>query len=126
MYAPEHVMRFGPDNAVERRDYATTVGLADLVSAVDLARWLADGEVFAVESNGIVLWPIYAFTSPPLRPLPAMREILAALGLEPWDVAAWFCSGCSALDWRRPQNLLATDPGAVLKAALYERASREQ
>lgn len=126
MYAHEHVIRFGPDNLVERRDFETHRGLADFVSTDDLARWLAAGDIFAVDSNGVVFWPIYAFTSPPLTPLPAMREILVALNLAPWDTAAWFCSGCSALSWRRPQDVLPTDPGAVLKAVLYEGASCEQ
>jgi hypothetical protein len=110
-------MRFGPNNLVERRDYATSQGLDDLVSAGDLSRWLADGDIFAVESNGVVLWPIYALTSPPLTSRPAIRHILAALKMTPWDAADWFCCGCSALGWRRSQDVLPTDPKAALAAA---------
>lgn len=118
MYAPENVMRFGPDNLVERHDYATHRGLANLVAADDLERWLSDGAVFAVERNGVAFFPLYAFdTGPPFTPRPAMREILAALNLAPWDAAAWFCCGCGALGWHRPQDVLPTDPRAVLAAA---------
>ena len=111
-------MRFGPDNLVARHDFATAAHLADLVSPDNLARWLADGDILAVDSNGVAFFPLYAFTSPPLRPRPEMRHILAALNLAPWDAAWWFCCGCSALDWRRPQDVLPTDPKAVLAAAL--------
>ena len=110
-------MRMGPDNIVPRYDYATAPTLADLVSPDDLMRWLASGEIFAVEKNGVVMFPIFAFTEPPLTPLPVMREILAALNLSGWAAAEWFCCGCATLDWRCPQNLLLTDPEAVLAAA---------
>ena len=117
MYAGDHTMRFGPDGIVPRHDYATAPALAGLVSPADLAAWLASGDIFAVDSRGVVFYPVYAFTEPPLRPLPGLRKILAALGLDGWAASEWFCCGCPALDWRCPQNLLLKDPGAVLAAA---------
>ena len=110
-------MRFGPHGIVPRHDYATADHLVGLVSPDQLARWLASGEIFAVESSSVVFYPTYAFTTPPLRPLPAVREILAALDMKPWEAAEWLCCGCPALDWCCPQNLLLKHPEAVLAAA---------
>ena len=117
MYAGDGVMRFGPDGIVPRHDFATVDHLANLVNPADLAAWVLAGDIFPVDSRGVVFYPIYAFTAPPLTPLPVMREILAALNLFGWEAAEWFCCGCPALDWRCPQNLLLKDPGAVLSAA---------
>ena len=116
MHAGDNVMRFGPDALVPRHDFATTAHLAGLVSADDLAGWLAEGAVFAVESHGIQFFPTYAFSAPPLRPLPAVRQIFSALKMAPWETAEWFCCGCGALAWRRPQDVLHADPSAVLAA----------
>ena len=101
MYAGDGVMRFGPDAWVPRHDYTTSASLADLVSADELARWKEEGAIFAAESNGLEFFPVYAFTEPPLAPLPAVRQILAALNRTPWEAAEWFCCGCQALAWRR-------------------------
>ena len=72
-------MRFGPDAAVPRHDFGTDAHPSEVVSADNLARWLANGEILAVDSRGIVFYAIYAFTEPPLRPLPAVRETWSRL-----------------------------------------------
>nr|WP_315227026.1 antitoxin Xre/MbcA/ParS toxin-binding domain-containing protein [uncultured Albidiferax sp.] len=80
-------------------------------------RWLKDKRVFAIERRGAYEFPDYAF-DPLGQPIPALREILAILeGYAPFRLATWFESPSSALDGRRPRELLATHPALVREAA---------
>lgn len=128
MLISHNTAKIGEHNIVERCDYATAAQLADLFTPDQLECWRDAGEIFVVDSRGFELYPRYAFEFGDLEiaPYHELKEIIAAPALTPWELAWWFCCGCQFLAWRRPQDVLANDPGAVLKAALYERASREQ
>jgi hypothetical protein len=80
-------------------------------------RWLKDKRIFAIERKGSYEFPDYAF-DPLGQPIPALRDVLATLeGYAPFRLAAWFESPSSALDGRRPRELLATHPAKVREAA---------
>lgn len=81
------------------------------------SRLLKDGRVFAIERAGHKEFPDYAF-DPLGNPVPAMREVLGILtGYSPFRLASWFESRSSRLGGRRPREVLATDPEAVIAAA---------
>lgn len=81
------------------------------------SRLLKDGRVFAIERAGHKEFPDYAF-DPLGNPVPAMREVLGILaGYSPFRLASWFESRSSRLGGRRPREILATDPQAVIAAA---------
>lgn len=81
------------------------------------SRWQQAGKVFAIERAGQRLYPSYLFDELG-QPLPAVPQILQALaGRSPFRVAAWFESTSSMLGGRRPREVLASDPAAVIAAA---------
>ena len=115
----KRIVRIGPQNLIDRDDFASAAQLDGQVSVEQLAHWVEDGALFAVEHNGIELYPLYGLdTEPPLRPRPVLGRIIAAMHMDAWHVAIWFMAGCGMLDGRRPQDVLSTDPQAVLEAAI--------
>ena len=81
------------------------------------SRLLKEGRVFAIERAGRKEFPDYAF-DPLGNPLPAVREVLGILeGYSPFRLASWFESRSARLAGRRPREVLATDPDAVIVAA---------
>lgn len=82
-----------------------------------VSRWQQAGRVFAIERAGQRLYPAYIFDELG-QPQPALEEVLRVLaGYTPFRVASWFESTSSALGGRRPRELLASDPAAVVAAA---------
>jgi hypothetical protein len=82
-----------------------------------VGRWRAQGKLFAIPKGGVLYVPRYAFDEG-FEPQPVVAEVLAALaGLSPYRVASWFESVNGRLGGRRPRELVATDPAAVLQAA---------
>jgi hypothetical protein len=80
-------------------------------------RWRTEAKVFGVSKGGLQWFPRYAFDES-LDPRPAVAQVMAALpGLSPFRLAAWFESTNGHLHGRRPRDLLATDPAAVVAAA---------
>ncbi|WP_218511957.1 hypothetical protein [Variovorax sp. dw_308] len=87
-------------------------------------RWRANGRIFGIDHQGRELYPAYVFDAT-WRPLPAIRKVLDVLtGLPPILIAGWFESTSSALGGKRPRELIASDPDAVLAAA-EDRVTRE-
>ncbi len=86
------------------------------------ADWRKARRVFAVEHQGRTLFPAFQFDAEG-KPLPVIREVLAALGDRHfgWPTALWFTASNGWLDGRRPVELLVADPGAVVAAAARER-----
>ena len=115
----KRIVRIGPQNLIDRDDFASAEQMDGQVSVEQLTRWVVDGDIFAVEHNGIDFYPLYGFHKGPLlRPLPVLRQIIAELHMDAWHVAIWFMAGCGMLDGRRPQDVLSTDPQAVLEGAI--------
>lgn len=83
-----------------------------------LAGWLERGRLFALEQEGVQLFPRYAFDSIG-EPVPVLKEVLNALaGRSPFQIAAWFESTSAYLDGKRPREVLELDGAAVVVAAL--------
>lgn len=81
------------------------------------SRWKKEGKIFSIERAGQALYPSYIFDELG-NPLPAVAEILGILrGYTPFRIASWFESTNSMLRGRRPREILATDPAAVVEAA---------
>lgn len=111
----------GEHQIIDRADFVIARDLVGLVSQADLKRWVASNEIFVLDHGGIDLYPRYGFTSgPKTAPRPVLAKIMAELSYRSWHLAWWFCCSCGMLDGRRPQDFIATDPDAVLAAAIDE------
>jgi hypothetical protein len=121
-------------NAQARKQLLDEFGALKAVEVADLAgstagnrsatanRWRHEGRIFGVRYQDGVYYPGFQFADDG-RPLPAIRDVLAVLipaGLSPWEIALWFATRTSALDDRRPVDLLVDDPHAVIDAARHE------
>lgn len=119
--ALKKIVWIGEHELIDRADFAIARDLFGLVSQADLQRWVDNDEIFAIDHGGIDLYPRYVLTTgPKIAPLPVLAQIMAELSYRSWHLAWWFCCSCGMLDGRRPQDVLATDPDAVLAAAIDE------
>jgi hypothetical protein len=83
-----------------------------------LAEWLEQRRIFALEQEGVQVFPRYAF-DPMGEPLPILQKVLEVLtGRSPFQIASWFESPSAYLDARRPREVLELDGPAVVLAAL--------
>lgn len=92
-------------------------------ASTQLAKWLGGGQMFAVNHQGIDYFPAFGFDQQDsFRPLTSMAKVIETLGQskDGWGLAYWFASSNSFLGGRRPQDLLAVDPEAVVAAAMDE------
>ncbi len=86
-------------------------------------KWKKDGAIFAIQHKGVDYFPMYALDPDEnYRPYKAVAEILHIFGdtKTGWGTAFWFAGLNGFLDDRRPQDLLASDPGLVIAAARDE------
>ncbi|MCU5773701.1 hypothetical protein N5923_12955 [Erwiniaceae bacterium BAC15a-03b] len=85
-------------------------------------RWKHESKIFAVPSKGKDLYPDYALDAGG-QPLPLVRRILEIFdgSKTPWSLAFWFGLPNSWLGSKKPKDLLASDPEAVLKAAAMDK-----
>lgn len=82
-----------------------------------LSRWLKQGRLFAIDKDGVPMYPRYAFDAA-LEPLSILRDVLEILrGRSPLEIAAWFESTSGYLDGKRPREMLLKDGAAVVMAA---------
>ena len=82
-----------------------------------LAGWLEQGRIFALEQEGVQLFPRYAFDSIG-EPVPVLKDVLNVLaGCSPFQIAAWFESTSAYLNAKRPREVLELDGAAVVMAA---------
>ena len=85
------------------------------------SRWLQGRQVFAIDHRGKKMFPAYVFTES-WKPVPEVKKVLAVLdGYSPLRWASWFESTNPGLKGRRPREVLARDPMAVVKAAEQHR-----
>jgi hypothetical protein len=81
------------------------------------SRWLSQGRIFAIEHRGQKVFPDYAFDLLG-QPIAELRVVLKLLdGHSPLRIASWFESSSSCLEGRKPRELLATQPSAVIETA---------
>lgn len=90
----------------------------------ELRAWKETKMIFSVVHEGVELFPAYAFADIKPQPLPALRAILILFDgkKNDWGAAYWFAGANGYLGGKRPQNVLQTDPEAVLLAAKDELA----
>lgn len=85
-------------------------------------RLLQQGRVFALKRRGQYEYPRYAFDDLG-EPLPGLAPVLEEFkGYSALRIASWFESTNGMLGGRRPREVLAEDPQAVLAAAQDHRA----
>lgn len=81
------------------------------------SRLLARRRVFAIHRRSQNEFPRYQFDLLG-QPIDAVAKVLAIFdGYTPFRIASWFESASSELGGRRPREVLADDPQAVVKAA---------
>ncbi len=85
--------------------------------------WLSKGIIFSISNDETELFPLYALNSNAGYVL--SKELVNIIEVfrerkDGWGMAYWFGSGNGFLGGRRPQDLLHTDPEAVLAAAKDE------
>ena len=87
-------------------------------------RWKKEGLIFAIQRENADLFPLYALDPEEnYRPRRAMKEILGAFREKsPWRIAFWFESPNSYLRNKKPREVLADAPAAVIEAARTEAA----
>jgi hypothetical protein len=79
------------------------------------------GQSFAIERAGQTLYPQYIFDEL-WNPRPVVATILKVFdGYSPFRIAAWFESTNGMLNSQRPREIIASNPEAVVEAALDER-----
>lgn len=81
-----------------------------------VSRWQQSGRIFGIDHRGKKIYPAYIFDAT-WQPLPAVKKILAVLDDSPFRVAAWFESTNSFLGGKRPREVIASAPDAVVAAA---------
>lgn len=85
-----------------------------------LAAWLEQGRIFALELEGVQVFPRYAFDSVG-DPVPVLKDVLNVLaGRSPFQIAAWFESPSAYLNAKRPREVLNLDGAGVVTAAIRQ------
>lgn len=114
---------------LEGADWLTAAQVAELagLSATNPStqpnKWKRQRQIFAVHHNGVDYFPGYGLDPQTgWRPRKAMKQVLEVFGdgKDGWGLAYWFGSASSFLGGRRPQDVLATEPGQVVAAARDE------
>lgn len=102
---------------------ARLAGFSESNPSAQPSRWKRSGAIFSLSHQGCDYFPAYALDEADgWRPRPAMADVLRAFGQakDGWGLAYWFASVNGFLGGRRPQDVLATDPQAVVAAAQDE------
>jgi hypothetical protein len=116
---------------LKSQDFVTASAIADAAHfssknpSSQPNRWKKGGLVFAISYKGTDLYPLYALDHKHgFRPVPVIAEILNVFDgtKDAWETAFWFESLNSHLSDKKPKDLIATKPEAVLKAAQVEAA----
>ena len=81
--------------------------------------WLSKRVIFSIRNEETELFPLYALNPKASYELANIIEVFRERK-DGWGMAYWFGSANGFLDGRRPQDLLHTDPEAVLAAAKDE------
>lgn len=96
------------------------VGFSPTNPSAQPNKWKSKKMIFAIHDKGTDYFPVYALDPDKNhRPVEALAKILDVFGnrKDGWGLAYWFVSANGYLGGQRPQDLLQSDPEAVLKAA---------
>lgn len=102
---------------------AQLAGLSDRNPSAQPNKWKKQGQIFAIQHNGVDYFPGYGLDrDAAFRPLKALAKIIEIFAghKKGWGMAYWFRSPCSYLGSKRPQDLLATQAERVIEAARKE------
>lgn len=114
---------------LESADWLTAAQVADLAGlsttnpSAQPNKWKRLRQIFAIHHHGVDYFPGYGLDPQTAwRPRKALKAVLDVFGDEKngWGLAYWFLSANSFLGGRRPQDVLAADPGQVVAAAQDE------
>ena len=108
---------------VTSAEIAKMAGFSDTNASSSPNRWKQDKKIFALTHGGVDYYPAYALDPDQgYRPRKAIAEVLKVFdgSKSGWGLAFWFSAVNSYLGGRRPQDLIATNPAAVLDAAHWE------
>lgn len=126
-------------NAQSRAEFLAEFEALDAEGVADLAgskagnrratasRWQAEGLCFAVEHEGRLVFPAFQFDPATGRPRPAMADAIAwlrSVGLGGWSLALWWATPHDMLGWRRPADVLASEPDLVIEAVHVDARTR--
>jgi len=102
---------------------STLAGFSSNNPSAQPNKWKSKRSIFAIHSRGTDYFPEYALDpNEGYRPVKTLAAILAVFKdrKDGWGVAYWFAGANGFLGGRRPQDLLVSDPNAVLEAAKDE------
>ncbi|WP_431635283.1 hypothetical protein ACQVBX_15840 [Dyella sp. KULCS107] len=88
-----------------------------------LAEWSRAGKIFAIRVQSQELFPSYGFDpSDGFMPLKHLANVIKVLSprKNSWGIAIWFSAVNGVLGGKRPQDLIAERPSAVIAAARDE------
>ena len=105
--------------ALDSEQVARLAGSTAKNRSATASRWVASGQLFAIQHRGRRYYPAFQFDDNG-RPRPAIMRVLEALrpfGLDGWEIALWFTTATGWLDDRRPVDLLDADADGVVAAA---------
>lgn len=126
-------------NAAARGEFLAEFEALDAEGVADLAgskaenrratasRWHREGLCFAVEHEGRLVFPAFQFDPATGRPRPTVAKAMTALrsvGLGGWSLALWWATPHDVLGWRRPADVLSTEPNLVMQAAQVDARTR--
>lgn len=106
---------------LDSKEVARLAGSTAKNRSATVSRYLATGQIFAIEHRGSRYYPAFQFDTNG-RPRPVISQVLLALqpyGLDGWEVALWFTTASGWLDDRRPVDLLDEDPAEIVTAAAH-------
>lgn len=100
---------------------AQVAGLSPTNPSTQPNKWKQARKIFAISHQGLDYFPSYGLDGEG-RPLKGLALVLDAFGKhkDGWGLAYWFSSVNSFLGGKRPQDVLAVDPGLVVAAAKDE------
>jgi hypothetical protein len=126
----KQMIRRAKQNVLNATRWYTLAELAIQVSAfapnadAQLSAWKRRNEILSIKYDGVELFPAYAFTNDKLQPVAGLQAVLLLFAgkKDDWGMAYWFASVNGYLDDKCPQDVLPTNPDAVLLAAMRELA----
>ncbi|MBY0365369.1 hypothetical protein CDN99_15725 [Roseateles aquatilis] len=107
---------------------AEVAGLSASNPSTQPNKWKRLKQIFAIDLNGVDYFPGYGLDPETgYRPRKSLTQVLKVFGddKDGWGLAYWFLGANSFLGGRRPQDVLLTDPSAVVAAAQDEMSAVE-
>lgn len=102
---------------------STLAGFSSTNPSAQPNKWKAKRMIFAINNKGTDYFPVYALDPEKNhRPLKILTNILQVFSekKDGWGAAYWFASVNGFLGGKRPQDILHSNPEAVLAAAKNE------